>query len=324
MVASIAEFFEKIAYFIFEKEIDFSNTGAVLASIACLFISLFFLWALFWLARFTIRWFMRRLFRKAYHVQCDSTVVVGLRLNKGSDSFTLAFPRWHFGNKDGSRDKRRSGNELLWGQCRLGVGSFKVRCPYPERMLWIVRELRKNDVSIQLCDLELANVRAARNKRHLRTASQLYDSFSNDPSGFERYCSWLYSSMGYRCETTAKTADGGFDVKFVDPKGKSGIMECKCYAERNTVSRPLIDKLVGVNAHERADRMVFVTTSQFSSGARSRASEFGVELVDGRALASLIDAYVSCDRDDVDFADVTWQQLAAYYPPDIRPRKEYF
>lgn len=104
-----------------------------------------------------------------------------------------------------------------------------------------------------------------------------------------------------------------------EPRLSSGVDGQSGPAKRSSVDRPLIGKLVGVNAHERAERMVFVTTSRFTSGARTRANEFGVELVDGKMLASLIDEYVSCDRSDTDFADVTWHQLAACYPPDVEP-----
>lgn len=325
---ALKEFTRETFRSVFGIELHLSNTEmlflAIVLAIVFLALAVVGCWAIFRSVRWAIRAYMRNRFKKAYNIQCDSTVIVGFRSDEKKNSFYLVYPRWRFKNKDGSCDKRRSGNDLLWGWCRLGVGSFKVRCLYPEKMLWIVRELRKKGVSIQLCDLELANVRVARNERYLRTASQIYSSFSNNPSGFERYCAWLYSAMGYQCETTAKTADGGFDVRFVDQYGKTGIMECKCYADQNAVSRPLIDKLIGVNAHERADRMVFVTTSRFTSGARSRANEFGVELVDGEGITSLVDEYVSCDRSDTDFADVTWQQLAACYPPDVRPSKVYF
>ncbi|MDO5042787.1 MAG: restriction endonuclease [Slackia sp.] len=324
----MTEFVKDVFWSVFGIDLYLSSEEMLLLSIAFVVVLLGLAavgcWLIFRLVRSVVRAYMRGRFKKVYDVQCDSTVIIGFRSNQKENSFSLAYPRWRFKNKDGSRDKRRSRNELLLGWCHLGVGSFKVRCLYPEKMLWIVRQLRKRGVSIQLCNLELANVRTARSERQLRTASQIYDSFSSNPSGFEQYCAWLYSAMGYQCETTAKTSDGGLDVRFIDPDGKSGIMECKCYADQSTVSRPLIDKLIGVNAHERADRVVFVTTSQFTSGARKRADEFGVELVDGKALASLVDEYVSCDRSDDDFADVTWQQLAACYPPDVRPSKVYF
>lgn len=276
---TFTEFVTELLRSICGSDLNISDSEVLIVSIALLLIALILLvaacWAVFLLCQRAYRAYMRNQFKKAYKIKCDSTVIIGPRSNQEKNSFSLAYPRWRFKNKDGSRDKRRSENDLLWEWCHLGVGPFKVKCLQPEKMLWLVRHLRNKGISIQLCNLELANVRTSRSTRNLRTAGQLYSSFSSNPSGFERYCAWLYSAMGYKCETTAKTADGGLDVRFIDPNGKSGIMECKCYAEQNSVSRPLIDKFIGVNAHERAERMIFVTTSRFSSGAEKRANEFG-------------------------------------------------
>lgn len=308
----------------------YQNTGYftfLLEQILPIVVSLFFIvlicWSLFMIVRAAIRAIMRQLFRKTYHLKCDSTVIVGFRLNRETNSSQLTMPRWQYENKNRSRDKRRKNNKLIRGWSRLEVGPFKIKCRFPEKILWLVRKLRNGGVFIELGEIESLNVRSAQKERHFRTAKDIYRAFRNDPFGFESYCAWLFTSMGYKCETTRKTADGGFDVKFIDPTGKTGIMECKCYSDQNVVGRTYIDKFTGVNAHEHAERMVFVTTSRFSSGAKERAAEFGIDLIDGEALGGLINE-LPLENEVMRFADITWQQLDSYYPPDVSPSKSYF
>ena len=68
------------------------------------------------------------------------------------------------------------------------------------------------------------------------------------------------------------------------------IAECKLYTA-DMVGRPLIQKLVGANATQRADKMVFITTSRFSKPAVDYATEQKVWLIDGEELQRMIDRY---------------------------------
>ena len=58
----------------------------------------------------------------------------------------------------------------------------------------------------------------------------------------------------------------------------------------NTVHRPEIDKFIGALTRQRARKGVFITTSDFSAGAREAALglDIKVVLIDGEELARLM------------------------------------
>ncbi|XVN21015.1 restriction endonuclease [Pseudomonas corrugata] len=58
----------------------------------------------------------------------------------------------------------------------------------------------------------------------------------------------------------------------------------------NTVHRPEIDKFIGALTRQRARKGVFITTSDFSNGAREAAMSLDIKvvLIDGLELARLM------------------------------------
>lgn len=58
----------------------------------------------------------------------------------------------------------------------------------------------------------------------------------------------------------------------------------------HTVHRPEIDKFIGAPTRQRARKGVFITTSDFSSGARDAAMSLDIKvvLIDGLELARLM------------------------------------
>lgn len=62
------------------------------------------------------------------------------------------------------------------------------------------------------------------------------------------------------------------------------------FADFHTVHRPEIDKFIGALTHQRARKGVFITTSEFSAGAREAALglDIKVVLIDGVELARLM------------------------------------
>jgi len=107
-------------------------------------------------------------------------------------------------------------------------------------------------------------------------------------------------AMGYggteqRATRIGGSGDGGVDgVIDQDPLGLDRIyLQAKRYAHDNTVQRPAIQEFVGALHGVGASRGVFITTSQFSQGARDYASSIGtrVILIDGQRLAGLMIKY---------------------------------
>lgn len=119
---------------------------------------------------------------------------------------------------------------------------------------------------------------------------------SASPSFFEKLVVDLMISMGYggsrkeAGQATQTTNDDGIDG--IIKEDKLGLDTIYLQAKRwsNTVHRPEIDKFIGALTRQRARKGVFLTTSDFSVGAREAAAglDMKVVLLDGRELAQLM------------------------------------
>lgn len=128
-------------------------------------------------------------------------------------------------------------------------------------------------------------------------ADEVLDSIRKaSPSFFEKLVVDLMISMGYggsrkeAGQATQSTNDDGIDG--IIKEDKLGLDTIYLQAKRwtNTVHRPEIDKFIGALTRQRARKGVFLTTSDFSSGARDAAAglDMKVVLIDGRELAQLM------------------------------------
>lgn len=116
------------------------------------------------------------------------------------------------------------------------------------------------------------------------------------PTFFEKLVVDLMISMGYggsrreAGQATQSTNDDGIDG--IIKEDKLGLDTIYLQAKRwsNTVHRPEIDKFIGALTRQRARKGVFLTTSDFSVGAREAAAglDMKVVLIDGRELAQLM------------------------------------
>ena len=121
------------------------------------------------------------------------------------------------------------------------------------------------------------------------------------PTAFEQLVVDVLLAMGYggpagRGTVTPASNDGGVDgIIDQDALGLSKIyVQAKRYAKDNVVGRPDLQNFVGA-MHGKATQGVFITSSSFTSGARSYADELGsgvsLVLIDGERLARLMVKY---------------------------------
>lgn len=116
------------------------------------------------------------------------------------------------------------------------------------------------------------------------------------PAEFERLVVRLLEQMGYgrfgAVEHSGRSGDAGIDgIISQDPLGLDRIyLQAKRYAPDQSVQRPAIQGFVGALMGAQGDRGVFITTSTFSSGARTEAERVNarIELIDGLRLAELM------------------------------------
>lgn len=183
--------------------------------------------------------------------------------------------------------------------------SMTVLGQYPEYVAW--REASKAsgetpsessavpDVSTLTPDDKISEGLAAIDAE-LR-ASLLARFQSASPSFFERVVVELLKAMGFtngennQALAVGKSGDGGIDgIIHQDALGLDAIyVQAKRYATGNGVGRPDIQKFVGSMTGESANKGVFVTTSHFSSEARSYIEKVQqrIVLIDGNRLSEL-------------------------------------
>lgn len=116
------------------------------------------------------------------------------------------------------------------------------------------------------------------------------------PGFFEQLVVDLMLAMGYggsrkeAGKATQATNDDGIDGIIKEDKLGLDVIYLQAKRWTNTVHRPEIDKFIGALTRQRARKGVFITTSEFSVGAREAALglEIKVVLIDGGELARLM------------------------------------
>jgi len=104
---------------------------------------------------------------------------------------------------------------------------------------------------------------------------------------FERYVGDLLRALGWSVETTARTRDGGVDLKArkADPVGVETVLSVQCRNQRSPVGVEVVRELNAVL--DPGARGVIACPAGFTREAIDFAEERGILLWDGRHLAAL-------------------------------------
>ncbi len=102
---------------------------------------------------------------------------------------------------------------------------------------------------------------------------------------FEKLVGTYYRSEGFNAEVTQNSRDGGVDV-WATNKNETIAIQVKHFDSGNHVGRPALQRLASVLAKGDADRVVVVTSSDFTGSAVDYSLEFGegLDLIDGTDL----------------------------------------
>jgi restriction system protein len=151
------------------------------------------------------------------------------------------------------------------------------------------------------------DIQSAHRKLEDALAASLLESARQvAPAFFERLILDLFIAMGYggstvgAGQTLGKSGDNGVDgVIDQDPLGVDQIyLQAKRYAAGNNVSAGELRDFFGALSIKKANKGIFVTTSNFTDSARQTAVSLGsrIVLIDGPQLARLMVRYnVGCE-----------------------------
>lgn len=129
-------------------------------------------------------------------------------------------------------------------------------------------------------------------------ASELLEQIKNQtPQFFEQLVLDLLVKMGYggnredAAMVTKISHDGGIDG--IIKEDRLGLDKIYIQAKRweNTVQKPEIQKFRGALSEKGANKGIFITTSDFSNGAKESAHNAKIVLIDGEELCKLMIEY---------------------------------
>lgn len=109
-----------------------------------------------------------------------------------------------------------------------------------------------------------------------------------DPYDFEAFTAHLFEAQGFKSvRLLGRSGDRGVDVAGIDPDGKETVIQCKRFFNHK-VSADAIQRLHSFSATRGAQRRIIVTTSDFTPDAKDEGRLTKSELINGRALETMI------------------------------------
>jgi restriction system protein len=105
---------------------------------------------------------------------------------------------------------------------------------------------------------------------------------------FELLCAKYYEAAGFKAVTIAAGADGGIDVKLFksDPNLPIAIVQCKAWSKAVGVKE--VRELLGVMAHEKVARGIFITNGTYTPDALAFGASNPIQLLDGNTFLQKI------------------------------------
>jgi hypothetical protein len=109
------------------------------------------------------------------------------------------------------------------------------------------------------------------------------------PTEFEHTIAALLRASGYTdVVVSGRSGDLAADITCRDGAGAVVIVQCKQYAPSRRVGTPEVQTFIGMAfAHHGASRTIYVTTADYTKGAKELAALHHIELWDGKAIVDL-------------------------------------
>jgi hypothetical protein len=119
-----------------------------------------------------------------------------------------------------------------------------------------------------------------------------------DPYRFEHFIADLWTKMGWKTEVPSATGDKGVDViaRQSMPYDQLLLIQTKRYGPQSTVGSPDVQQYASLrHQFEGVDKVLIVTTNEFTRQAKEAADQLNVKLINGNKLAYLIDEHNALD-----------------------------
>jgi hypothetical protein len=119
-----------------------------------------------------------------------------------------------------------------------------------------------------------------------------------DPYEFEQFVADLWTRMGWNTEVSTAAGDKGVDViaRQSMPYEQLLLIQAKRYGPNTTVGSPDVQQYASLRQQfEGVDKVLIVTTNEFTKQAKETADQLNVKLIDGDRLAHLIEEHEALD-----------------------------
>ena len=115
---------------------------------------------------------------------------------------------------------------------------------------------------------------------------RIFDSYAQNTKdgGFEKFCLAFITKLGYECEITKGSNDGGVDIIAVNDGVSTGF-QCKNWD--STVGVSVIREIEGARVALGLDNGAVLTTTTFTKAAEEEAEKIGIKLYNWSAIARL-------------------------------------
>jgi hypothetical protein len=109
------------------------------------------------------------------------------------------------------------------------------------------------------------------------------------PKDFEQMMAKLLSARGCKdVQVVGKRGDLAVDITARDSAGRSMVVQCKRWAPTHKIGSLDIQHFIGMaHVHHHAERMLFVTTSDYTADARTLAKQHNIQLMNGMDVVVL-------------------------------------
>lgn len=115
---------------------------------------------------------------------------------------------------------------------------------------------------------------------------------------FELLCAKYYEAAGFKAVTIAAGADGGIDIKLFKTKPDPiAIVQCKAWSKAVGVKE--VRELLGVMAHEKVARGIFITNGSYTKDAIAFGASNPIQILDGNAFLQKIQGLDSSAQDEL-------------------------